>query len=104
MGQTDRFEDVVADTPETLREQALQHVKKRRDFHAHAFAYLVINMVLWGAWAIIGDTLHSWYPWPLWVTLGWGIGLTFNAWDVFLRRTISEAEIHQEMDRLAHGD
>jgi hypothetical protein len=44
----------------------------------------------------------SWYPWPVWVTLGWGVGLVFNAWDVYVRRPVSEADLRHEMDRLAH--
>ena len=67
------IDDVVATSEEGLREQALQRVKKRREFHTHLFAYLTINVLLWGVWAIIGVAAHSWYPWPLWVTLGWGI-------------------------------
>jgi hypothetical protein len=103
MADTELLDEVVDTSPEGLREQALRRVKKRRDFHAHAFAYLVVNIVLWGVWLIIGVTSHSWYPWPLWVTLGWGLGLTFNAWDVYFRRPITEEEIRREMDRLAHG-
>jgi hypothetical protein len=37
------------------------------------------------------------------VTLLWGLGLTFNAWDVYFRRPITEEEIRREMDRLADG-
>jgi hypothetical protein len=102
MADSDLLEEVVGGSSEVPREQALRQVKKRRDFQAHAFAYVVVNVVLWGVWAIIGVTSHSWYPWPLWVTLGWGLGLTFNAWDVYFRRPITEQEIRREMDRLAH--
>ena len=80
--------------------KALRRVKKRRDLHTHAFAYVIINALLWGIWAIIGVTSHSWFPWPLWVTLGWGIGLAFNAWDVYFRRPITEDDIRHEMQRL----
>jgi 2TM domain-containing protein len=59
--------------------------------------------LLWGVWAVIAVAWHSWFPWPLSVTLGWGIGLVFNAWDVYFRHPITEAEIRREMDRLGHG-
>lgn len=95
-------DDVLATTDEGLREQALQRVKKRRDLHTHAFAYVVINALVWGVWVIIGATSGSWFPWPLWVTLGWGIGLVFNAWDVYGRRPITETDVHREMERLRH--
>ena len=105
MPDTDVLDEVVATSPEGLREQALRRVKKRRDLHTHAFAYVTVNVLIWGVWAIIGATAHTWFPWPLWVTLGWGIGLAFNAWDVYFRRPISEAELGREMERLRsqHG-
>ena len=103
MTDTDTLDEVLATTPEALREQALRRVKKRRDFHTHAFAYVMINVLIWGVWAIIGATSGSWFPWPLWVTLGWGIGLAFNAWDVYLRRPIAEDEVQREIDRLRAG-
>jgi hypothetical protein len=105
MPDTDVLDEVVATSPEGLREQALRRVKKRRDLHTHAFAYVTVNVLVWGVWAIIGATSHSWFPWPLWLTLGWGIGLAFNAWDVYFRRPITEAELGREIERLRthHG-
>lgn len=97
--QTD---DVLATTPDALHEQALRRVKKRRDLHTHAFAYVTINGLVWGVWAVIGMMSGSWFPWPLWITLGWGIGLVFNAWDVYVRRPITEDEVRREMVRLQH--
>jgi hypothetical protein len=97
------IDEVLATSEKGLRDQALQRVKKRRDFHTHVFSYVTVNTVLWGIWAIIGATSHSWYPWPLWITLGWAIGLIFNAWDVYFRHPITEADIRREMDRLGHG-
>ena len=103
MPGTKPLDEVVDSSPEVLREQALRQVKKRRDFRAHVFAFLVVNIVLWIAWSINGITSHSWDLWPLWVTLLWGLGLTFNAWDVYFRRPITEQDISREMDRLARG-
>ena len=37
--------------------------------------------------------------WPIFPLLGWGIGVAFNAWDVY-RPPISEDRIRREMDRL----
>ena len=100
--QTDIANEVLAVSEEGLREQAMETLKKRRDLHTHAFAYLVINALVWGVWVIIGVSSDSWFPWPLWVTLGWGIGLVFNAWDVYVRRPITETEVRQEMEHLRH--
>jgi fatty acid desaturase len=85
------------------REQALRRLKQRRDFRTHAFTYLVVNTMVWGIWIIIGLSADAWFPWPAFVTLGWGIGLIMNAWDVYMRRPISEEDIRREMDRLQAG-
>ena len=58
MAETDVLDDVVATSPEGLREQALRRLKKRRELHTHAFAYVTVNVLLWGVWAIIGATAH----------------------------------------------
>jgi hypothetical protein len=34
------------------------------------------------------------------VTLGWGIGLAMNAWDVYVRKPITEAELQREIAHL----
>lgn len=100
--RTDPADEVLASSPEGLRDQALRSLKKRRDLHTHAFAYFTVNVLVWGIWVIIGATSGSWFPWPAFLTLPWGIGLALNAWDVYFRRPITEAEIQREADRLRH--
>ncbi|MFN8131332.1 MAG: 2TM domain-containing protein [Solirubrobacteraceae bacterium] len=92
--------DVVPSTPEELRAQALLRIKKRREFQNHVLVYVVINAVLWAIWAVSG-THGDPVPWPLWVTVFWGVGLAFNAWDVFGRKPITEEEIEREAGKLA---
>jgi hypothetical protein len=82
-----------------LRSEARKRVQKRRDFAAHAVAYVVVNAAFIGMWAITG----AGYFWPAWVLLGWGIGLVMNAWDVFWRKPVTEADVDREMHRLHHG-
>ncbi len=97
---TDEREEVVGTTPEALREQALQRLKKRRDFKAHLFIYVLVNVVVWTIWTIVGVISHSWWPWPVFITLGWGIGVVMNAWDVYARKPITEAELQREIEHL----
>jgi hypothetical protein len=80
----------------TDRERALARLHKKRDFQGHLVTYVVVNAALWAVWALTGGG----YAWPAWVTGGWAIGLILNAWDVYMRAPISEAEIRREMDRL----
>jgi hypothetical protein len=81
---------------DALREAAVTRLRKKRDFGMHALIYLLVNGFLVVIWAVTsGD-----FFWPIFPIAGWGIGLAANAWDVYGRRPISEAEIRREMDRL----
>jgi hypothetical protein len=87
------------ETPTDERSLALQRLKKRRDFHSHLAAYVVVNGAFWALWAFTG----SGYPWPAWITGLWGIGLVLNAWEVYVRRPITEADVMEEIARLHLG-
>lgn len=84
------------DERDEVREAAIKHLKERRDFHSHLAAYVVVNAMLIGIWAMSGG-----YFWPAWVLLGWGVGLVMNAWEVYFRRPITEDEIQREMHKHA---
>jgi 2TM domain-containing protein len=91
---------IARDTP-GLREEALLQLKKRRDFHTHLVAYVLVNTFLWLIWAVVliaadGTQL----PWPLFPMAGWGIGLAFHAWDTYGRKPFTDADINRELARL----
>jgi len=81
-----------------LRGQAVESLKKKRDFKAHLLVYLLINAFLVVIWAVSKDGDD--FFWPIFVIVGWGIGVVANAWDVYGRKPISEDEIRREQDRL----
>jgi 2TM domain len=80
------------------REQALSRIKHKRRFQQQLVVYVLINVFLWAIWAIGGVDE---FPWPIFVTLGWGIGIAVQAWQVYggAGRPITEAEIEREMKR-----
>ena len=81
-----------------LRDRAVKQIKKRRDFTSHLLVYLLVNTFLIGVWAVSsGGDGHFW---PIYVILGWGIGLVANAYDVYVAKPISEEEISREMEHL----
>lgn len=96
----DEFAEVVPDTPDLLRAEALRRLKKRRDFKTHLLTYALVNAVVWVLWLVIAINSHSWWPWPIFMTLFWGIGLALNAWDVYVRRPVSEDEVRREIERI----
>lgn len=77
------------------RQLARKRLQGKRDFTSNLVAYVVINAFLVGVWAMTG----AGYFWPAWVLAGWGIGLVMHAYDAFLRRPITEADVEREMNR-----
>ena len=59
--------------------------KKRADFKKHLYTYIIINTFLWAIWFVtMGHEEMNWYTaWPIWPTLGWGIGIAFNYFDAY---------------------
>ena len=92
--------EVGADSEQELREQAIQRLKKKRDFKTHVLIYLAVNTFLVAIWAVTS----AGFFWPIFPILGWGIGVLANAWDVYGRKPISEEEIRREADRLRHTE
>jgi hypothetical protein len=60
--------------------------RKRAKFKKSAFAYVVINIFLWIIYWVTqgysGFELKA-SAWPIWVTLGWGIGIAFQYYDAY---------------------
>ena len=78
-----------------LRERALAHLKKKRDFWAHLLVYIMVNSLTIVIWAM---TSHGFF-WPIFLIAGWGIGVVMNAWDVW-HGDFTEAQVAREMERL----
>ncbi len=88
---------------EALRRKAERRVKERMGLAWHAASYLIVNVFLWAIWLIIGLSSDEWYPWPVWATLGWGIGLAFHAFGYYTGtrgEARREDQIQKEMERL----
>jgi hypothetical protein len=81
---------------EASRDRAVAQLKKRRDFRSHLLVYVLVNAFLVAIWAVTSD--HGFF-WPMFVIGAWGIGLVMNAWDVYWRRDITEADIEHEIRR-----
>ena len=75
--------------------QARKRVTDRRDFASHLVAYVVINGALVLVWALTGEG----YFWPAWVLGLWGTGLVLHAWDAFVRRPVTDADVEAELRR-----
>lgn len=67
-------------TPEGRDEVLWEIAKRRASFKSHLFMYIIVNAFLWGIWYFSGNNSghNDRYPWPIWTTLGWGIGVAFH--------------------------
>jgi hypothetical protein len=87
-------------TDDELRKRAEVRVKAREDFRIHFLVYVLVNLLLWAIWYVTARD-DGGIPWPLFASLGWGIGLVAHWWTVYgiddVRR---EAEIQKEIRRL----
>ncbi len=82
-------------TEEERRASAIERLEARRGFKTHLAAYVIVNATLVVIWALSG----AGYFWPIWSILGWGIGVAFNAWAVYIQRPITEDAIRAQMRR-----
>jgi hypothetical protein len=80
-----------------MRERAIKQLKKRRDFKGHLLIYFLVNTFLVVIWFV---TSGGGFFWPVFIMVGWGIGVVMNAWDVYFAEEIGEDDIRREIDRL----
>lgn len=73
--------------------------KKRASFKMNLVYYFVINAFLWIVWLLGGAKVGSHgIPWPVWSTLGWGIGMIFYYFSVY--RHPEESATEKEYEKL----
>jgi fatty acid desaturase len=89
MRQDDLKDQDIRSDYDRARARATRKLKFRRDL----MAYLVINALLVGIWAVTGFG----YFWPGWVLAIWGVFLLLSAWDVFYRHEVTEEDIQREL-------
>ncbi len=95
---------------EEIRSLAVQRVRRKRGFFSHLTVYLVVNAFLWFMWALSASGLaggYGWgmrgtvFPWPVFITVFWGMGLVFHCLSVFaLHSGWEQKEINKEIERL----
>lgn len=71
--------------------------KKRAGFKSNLITYLIVNAFLWALWYITDGHEHSGkWPWPIWPTLGWGIGIAFHYFGAYVYPEANSAEREYE--------
>ena len=86
-------------TPEGKDPELWEIAKKRASFKTHLITYVLVNAFLWALWFFTRSNAHApGYPWPIWTTLGWGIGLAMHYASAYIFPGINSVE--QEYNKL----
>lgn len=83
----------------TARQMAEKRVKRRITLLEHVGIYAVVNIFLIVVWALSG----AGYPWFLWVTATWGLGLALHALSYALGSRDDSSRhrrVEREMDKI----
>lgn len=77
--------------------------QKRVKFKKSISVYIIVNIFLWALWYFTSNnaeyTINSKnIPWPIFPTLGWGIGMAFQYVDAYISpKTISVENEYQKL-------
>lgn len=91
--------------PEGKDPELWEIAQKRASFKSHAVSYFIVNAFLWAIWFFTGGhdvdlEFNNWSghnsPWPIWPTLGWGIGLAFHFAGAYMFPKVNSVEREYE--------
>ena len=86
-------------TEDELRKRARKKISARRELTQHLLTYGLVNLFLW----MIYLSTSPGFPWPLFVTGGWGIGIVSHMADYYFKHGQGaerrEADIEREVIR-----
>lgn len=86
---------------ENRDEQLWRIAKKRAGFKKQLASYIIVNGFLWALWFFTERIEHDddgGMPWPIWSTLGWGVGLAFSYYNAYIYN--KEDETMREYQKL----
>lgn len=67
-------------------QDASAFVDLRKGFKIHLLVFVLVTPVLWLVWYVTDRT----YPWPLWSTPAWGVGIVFHYLGVYVFKKSSK--------------
>jgi len=85
---------------ENRDEELWKLAEARVGFKRHLTTYLSVNVLVWLLWYFTGSFGSSYgdlfLPWPLWMTLGWGIGIMLHFFGVYVNNFYNSVEREYE--------
>lgn len=71
---------------DTIDKKLWEQAEARVGFIRHATTYLLVNTFLWIIWYFTTGYYSNGIPWPVFASLGWGIGLISHYLKVYVFR------------------
>ncbi|WP_372587675.1 2TM domain-containing protein [Marivirga salinarum] len=72
----------------------------RVGFKRHLTSYIIVNIAVWSLWYFIGNMgvnyVDLFFPWPIWMTFGWGIGIVFHFLGVYVNNSYNAVDREYE--------
>ena len=79
--------------------RALRRAGAKLGFYIHLFAYVTVNLVL----IVINFSTNPHHLWCKWPLLGWGIGLLFHWFAIFVGPRLMRQLVEREEDHASKG-
>ena len=73
-------------------------LREKKGFYTHLVIYILVNILLYGIW-IINQGIDT-HPWPIWATIGWGIGIVAHFIGTFISTGFNEKLVEKEYQKL----
>ena len=81
-----------------LRRKAEKIAEKKRSVYIHIPIYLIVNILLYVIWWTTGGI--GTFPWPVIVTIGWGIGVVAHIFVAFGKGIDNSKMVEKEYQKL----
>lgn len=94
---------MINEQPAIEKDAALWELaKKRASFKKSLSVYIIVNIFLWALWFFTDKNNYSWnvnhWPWPLWASLGWGLGIALQYVSAYIApKSISVEDEYQQL-------
>jgi hypothetical protein len=85
------------ESEQELRIKARKRAEDKVGFYVHFGIYILVNTALWLLWWI---TTPEVFPWPIFITLFWGIGVGSHAVGTFAGHSFTEDLAEKEYQKL----
>jgi hypothetical protein len=85
-------------TDDELRRKAEKIAEEKMGVYIHVTIYLIVNILLYVIWWINGGI--GTFPWPVIVTIGWGIGVVAHIFVTFGKGIDKSKMVEKEYQKL----